>query len=441
MRPPVVGNFRRRPRVRTVIFACLFALGFMGYVERTTVAIAAERMMPELGLTQIQYGWLINAFMICYMAFQVPGAVLGQRWGARRAIAAIGFITAAAAAATALAPPGRASWMVLALVFLTRSILGAAQAPLFPVTSGVIESWYPVKRWALMQGLLVTGIWLGAAATPPVVAWLMNEFSWRVALVATSVPAVLIAAFWARYARNRPAEHPSVQAEELAQLRDNPPAVDAHLSWKQIATLLCDRRIALVTLSYLLMNYVFYLVSFWCFLYLVQERHFARLEGGGLASLPFLAAAVAAAVGGRICDRLCERYGTRVGLRAVPMLALPTATVFLVLTGAVASAYLAVVVLCLAFFFTELTEGPYWAATMRMAPTEVMAATGILNTGGNLGGVIATPTIAALSSGRHWMAVFSLGAVLMIAAAILWAFIDAKEMRRISPTAEIRASA
>ena len=123
------------------------------------------------------------------------------------------------------------------------------------------------------------------------------------------------------------------------------------------------------------------------------------------------------------------------------MLALPAAAVFLVFTGAVGSAYLAVAVLCLAFLFTELTEGPYWAATMRMAPTEVMAATGILNTGGNLGGVIATPTIAALSSGHHWMAVFSLGAALMIAAAILWAFIDVKETRGTSAAAEIRASA
>jgi hypothetical protein len=39
------------------------------------------------------------------------------------------------------------------------------------------------------------------------------------------------------------------------------------------------------------------------------------------------------------------------------------------------------------------------------------------------------------------MAVFSLGAALMIAAAILWAFIDVKETRGPSAAAEIRASA
>jgi MFS family permease len=198
--------------------------------------------------------------------------------------------------------------------------------------------------------------------------------------------------------------------------------------------------VALLTLSYFLMNYVFYLVTFWCFIYLVDERHFTLLEGGGMASLPFIAAAIAAAVGGRLCDSLCSRYGVRTGMRVIPVAALPIAAIFLVLTGVVDSSYLAVAALSLAFAFTELTEGPYWAATMRAAPTEVMASTAVLNTGGNLGGVVATPTIAMLSAGHHWTAIFGLGAVLSVLAAGLWFFFDIDAPESVPHSDEVGAA-
>ncbi len=411
-------------RVRWAIFAFLFGFGFLGYVQRTGVAIAAERMVPELGLTQVEFGWLLNAFLISYTIFQLPGAVLGQWFGARRTLAVIGFVTVAAASSMALAPAGRADLMVFVLMLLARFVLGTAQSALYPVASGTIEGWFPVRRWGLAQGLLVTGLWLGAACTPPLIAWLMGHWGWRFALIASSVPSLVAVIFWYRYARDRPAEHRSVEERELAELTENPPTIDAHVGLREVLHLLQDRRIALLTSSYFLMNYVFYLVTFWCFLYLVQERHFTLLEGGGLASLPFLAAAIAAGAGGQLCDRLCTRYGARVGLRVLPVLALPAAAAFLVLTGFAANDYLAVAALCMAFAGTELTEGAFWTAAMRSAPAEVMASTAVLNTGGNLGGVVATPTIAWLSAGHHWTTVFVLGASLSVLAAVLWFFID-----------------
>ena len=54
----------------------------------------------------------------------------------------------------------------------------------------------------------------------------------------------------------------------------------------RVGRILASRDILLLTLSYISMNYVFYLLANWCFLYLIQERHFATLEGGVLASLP-----------------------------------------------------------------------------------------------------------------------------------------------------------
>ena len=79
----------RLPRIRYPVFAMLFAFAFTGYVQRSGVSVAAERMMPELGLSQVQIGWLFTAFLITYAVFQIPGALIGQVLGARRILAII----------------------------------------------------------------------------------------------------------------------------------------------------------------------------------------------------------------------------------------------------------------------------------------------------------------------------------------------------------------
>jgi len=416
----------RRFRIRTPIFAMLFAFAFTGYVQRTSVSIAAERMMPELGLSQVQVGWLFTAFLLTYSIFQIPGALVGQWLGPRRVLAAIGLVTILASVLTAAAPVLAAASVMLIALLLARSLLGVAQSALFPIASGAIRHWYPVGAWGSMQGLIVTGLWLGAATASPLIARLMQDYGWQAALVITSLPSLLLVALWYAFARDRPEEHPAVSPAELAELAGNPPYdPGAPLTARRVFRVLADSQILRITASYFIMNYVFYLVMFWSFLYLVQERHLSVLESGWLASLPFVVAGAASAAGGRLADRLRARFGDRIGMRIIPLVALPCAAVFLYLTVSVVSPYWAIAALCLGFACVEVTEGSFWGATMRLAPSDTMAATAVLNTGGNLGGVVATPIIAALSAGHSWTVVFATGAVTSIAAAALWFTIDA----------------
>ena len=96
----------RRWRIRWTIFALLFGFAIFGYVQRTGIAIAADRMLPELGLTQIQFGWLLNAFLIAYTVLQVPGALAGQWLGPRLALGLVGFVSTLATLSMALLPAG-----------------------------------------------------------------------------------------------------------------------------------------------------------------------------------------------------------------------------------------------------------------------------------------------------------------------------------------------
>jgi MFS transporter, ACS family, glucarate transporter len=416
---------RRRPFVRWKIFSLLFAFGLMAYVQQRGLAVASYRMMPELNLSQMQIGWLEWAFLLGYAALQFPGGVLGQRLGARTTFIVIGLLAFLATVTTPLAPLVLAGSALFAVLLSLQLLLGLAQSPIFPVTAGVVEAWFRADQWPFVQGALSLGLGLGGAVTPPVVAWLMSSFGWQQALAWTTLPALVLIAVWAWYARDTPSEHPAVGPAELAEIDTlSQGKVDASISWRRLWILLKSRDLLALTVSYLCMNYVYYLLGNWCFLYLVQERHFTVLESGWLASTPPLAAALGAGIGGKLGSVLGIRYGTRRGLHIIPFISLPAAGILLLAAVNAANAYLAVGALALCFACVELNEGPYWAAVMHLARGDTMSASGLLNTGGNIGGLVATPIVAYLSGQHEWTTAFVLGSVFAFASAAAWLLVD-----------------
>src|SRR5487761_66020 len=235
-----------KPRIRWRIFGFLFAFGLIAYVQRTGVTIAAERMMPDLHLTQLQIGWIEQAFVIGYALFQLPGGLLGQRFGARAAFTAFGIAAFAAVMVTPAAPELLGGTALFVALVGSQLVLGIAQGGIFPVSNGVFEAWFPARQWALALGAQNMGLNLGAALTPPLIAVLMSTVGWQQALAWSTIPAVLVIALWAWYARNTPREHPSVCAAELAELGETAQAaVDDKITLRRLLRLLAHRNSAL----------------------------------------------------------------------------------------------------------------------------------------------------------------------------------------------------
>ena len=420
-------NFKVPPRlrVRWIIFGYMFAFAFIIYLQRTSSSVTAVQMMPELGITQVQLGWLFTAYLVAYMVFQLPGGIFGQWAGARNALIVTGFLGCAAAIATPLLPLVLAGAALLIALLIARIVLGVAHAPLFPISTGVFESWFPVGHWGLPNGLQTAGLQFGSAAATPMIAVLMESHGWKNALLWTTLPALAVVALWSWYGRDSPSEHPSVSAAELSELHAGGAAhAGAGINRHDLLRVLANKDILLLAISYTIMNYVFYLLSTWSFLYLVQERHLSVLESGWLASLPFMAAALGAAVGGKLSDDLTVRFGLRIGYRAVPLVSLPLAGLLLFAGVESSNPYLAIAALSLAFAATEITEAAYSAATIAVAREHTMAAWGVVGTGGNLGGVIGTPIVAILSAHHAWTAAFLTGTVAAIVSGLLWWWID-----------------
>jgi ACS family glucarate transporter-like MFS transporter len=378
--------------VRWNILAVLVAMSFVAYVLRTNMSVAGESMMGELGLSQVELGMVLAAFAWGYALFQFPGGVFGDIFGPRRVLTWIAVCWGIANLAIGLVPGADLAGPGVLLVSLIalRFAMGVVQAPVFPVVAATIRNWFPPGGWALPNALSNAGLTLGAAATGPLIAWLAVTVGWRLSFILTAPLGFVVALVWWRYGRDFPTEHPGVGDAESAFIKAGrePIVAEEPGAWKRV---LRDRNVILLTVSYFCMNYVFYIFFNWFFIYLVQVRGFATLEGGFLATLPWLVGAV-------------------------------------VWAGAAATnAYLAVALLALCFGCTQLSDPAYWSAITSVGGRHTAAAAGVLNTGGNVVGGFGAILVPLVAERFGWVAALSTGSLMAVVAAVLWLFIRADE--------------
>src|SRR5260370_18413465 len=97
---PTAARFADRARLHTALrlLPFLFALYLANYLDRTSVAYAAIGMTRELGFSDRVFGLGAGVFFVSYVALQIPGPLLVERWSARRMISftiiALGSMTA-----------------------------------------------------------------------------------------------------------------------------------------------------------------------------------------------------------------------------------------------------------------------------------------------------------------------------------------------------------
>jgi MFS transporter, ACS family, glucarate transporter len=419
----------RSSYVRWNILALLVLASFVAYVLRTNMSIAGDRMMGELGLSQVQLGWVLAAFAWGYALFQFPGGLLGEWLGGRKALTVIAVLWGALNLLVALVPGSSATGPLAIIIMLAglRFLMGAAQAPMFPVLAGhTIARWFPVTGWALPNGLTNMGLTLGAAATAPLIAGLIQAFGWRGSFVLTAPLAFLFAGVWWWYGRDDPSQHRAVNAQELAIIdADRPPGGPVSDPRAALKLVLRNREVLLITASYFFSNYVFYFFFNWLYIYLVQVRKFEELQGGALAAAPWVAGAFAATLGGWICDRLTRRHGIRMGCRVVVMIGLVLSGGFILAAAAASSPYVAVIYLSLCLASQQFTDSAYWAAATSVGGRHSPAACGVLNTGGNVVGGIGALMVPLTARTLGWPAALATASLFAFVGAVLWLWIRA----------------
>src|SRR5262252_6049309 len=198
-------------KVRWRIVGMIMAASAVAFMLRTTLSIVGPAIKAELGLSETQLGLVLSASVTTYALGQIPGGLVGERFGQRRvmtwSLAGWGVVTLL----TGLLPSHTvlSTWLILGLLLMFNGAMGFLQAPLFPVANGgTVRAWLPSRQWALASALQNTAYTLASAGAAPMLVWLVLRFGWRMAFVSGAPLAVGLAALWWWDTRDNPADHP-----------------------------------------------------------------------------------------------------------------------------------------------------------------------------------------------------------------------------------------
>ncbi|HZQ96285.1 MAG TPA: MFS transporter [Candidatus Sulfotelmatobacter sp.] len=420
---------QRTSSVRWFIASMAGAFAFVSYVQRMNISVAAELMMPDLGISKNEMGQVFSSFLWGYAIFQLPVGRLGDAIGPRITLALAALFWGLTTVLTGLLPRMFAAGSAALLIGLmaVRFVLGATEAATFPVGSRAIRNWTPPGERAFANSFMMAGSASAAAASAPLVSWLMVRFGWRPAFYITSLFAFAIAAVWYIAVRDDPRQHKWVSQQELRRI--HPGQAERHTHPASLSQILGNRDILFLSLSYTCEGYVLFIFVFWLYIYLVEVRGFSLLHGGLAASLPWLAALASAPIGGFVCDRLSESRGRFAGARMVIILGYGLSGCLLFAAAKFHGRFAVIAALCVSVAALYFAEPAFWATAVHLSKENAGAVSGIMNTAGILGGIVSTSVTPVIVKYFGWLPALGSGAAVAVACAGLWLVIGRRPPR------------
>ncbi len=413
---------------RWLMIGLLFVVYVLMFIDRVNISIAAKYIMPEYGLSDVQFGWIFSAFVLGYALVQIPGGWLGDRFGPRRVLTSAILWWSVFTAATALAGDLFLTSLVgvVGSFAVVRVLIGLGEAAAPPNGNRVIANWVAPQERALAHGIAIGGSSLGAALTPPLIVWIMLAWGWRATFYLAGGVGVVVALVWYWLSADRPAEHRWVNKEELqyinqdAESSPTPSPSSAVVPWR---VLLGQRDLWFLTAAYFVLGYIFYIYFSWFYLYLVNVRGFSMLDGGFYTTAPFLASAIASPIGGWLSDHLSRRFGKRLGRCGIGGVSFLCVAGFISAGAAAEDPYLAILWLSLGAGSLSLSASSYWAVTIDLAKPYAGTVSGFMNMGGNLGGAISPTLTPYLAQHIGWEGTLYATAVLALFGALCWLWV------------------
>jgi MFS family permease len=304
---PVTVPTAPASRTRFKVLGFGVALAGVTYLDRVCISVTANQIRQDLSLDIQQMSYVFSAFTTAYAIFEIPTGYWGDRIGTRRVLTRIVLWWSAFTALTAAA--FSYPWLLVA-----RFLFGIGEAGAWPNVAKTFSRWFPSSERGTAQGIFFMGAHLMGGLTPLLVRAMLDHMHWRWVFVVFGMVGVVWAWFWYRWFRDDPAEHPGVNAAEVAKIVAGRRVESSHsLRWSDALPLLRNRNVIGLCISYFTQSYGFYFYITWLPTYLEKARGFTAMRLGLLAGLPLILSVVADLVGGVSTDWASRRFGLRWG--------------------------------------------------------------------------------------------------------------------------------
>lgn len=411
--------------VRWFLIFWLFVLSAVAFLDRVNISVAGTAIAETYAFTNVQLGYVFSSFLMGYAVFQTVGGRLADRLGSRRVLAA-GVIWWGVFTALTAALPTTVMHAVLLLI-MTRFLLGAGEAVVYPASNQFVARWIPVQERGIANGVIFAGVGAGAGLSPPLIVYLMSHFGWRWSFWVCSVLGFIAGVVWFIAARDEPRRHTQVSQAELRHIEaglataNNATDPSSIVPWARVIR---SREVWALTVSYFCYGYVAWIFFSWFYIYLAKVRGMNLKASAFYAMLPFLAMAAACPLGGVISDYLTKSRGRRVGRCGVAVFSIALAAGFIALGSQVASASVASVVLAGGAGALYLSQSSFWSVTADIAGRSSGSVSGFMNMGAQLGGALTASLTPAIAAQLGWTASFLVAAGLCMVGAIAWFLVD-----------------
>jgi MFS family permease len=393
----------------TVVLALLCAMYFLFFVDRVSISTAAPLIKADLKISNTQLGLAFSAFAVPYAFFQLIGGWIGDRLGPRLTLAIccalVGISTALTGAITGIAS-----------LILLRLALGFGEGAGFPTATRAMASWTPQGNWGFAQGIVHSFARIGNAVTPPIMAGLLLFSTWRVTFVMLGAVSLLWPAVWIWYYRNDPREHPAMTDALLETLPVRSAGAAQTIPWLRLG-----RHVMPLTIVDFCYGWTLWLFLTWIPAFFFENYHqnlqTSALFSGGV----LLAGVIGDTAGGIATDRLLRKTGSLViARRGVIVAGFLGAFIFLIPVVLIHDLKTAAVCLSLAFFFAELIVGPIWSVPMDIAPRYSGTASGMMNFGFGVAGLVSPLSFGYLVDRTgSWVVPFIASILLLLLGAVL----------------------
>ena len=401
--PAIEQSARRRIALRLLPY--LWLLYMIAFLDRVNVAYAALEMSSDLHFTDAVFGFGAGAFFVGYVLLEIPGALIVERWSARRWIARIMLSWGLVTVLLGFVQTARQ-------FYLARFLLGAAEAGFFPGVLVYLTHWFGRQDRTKAVAALMSAIPLASIFGSPIAGKILSAHwhglaGWRWLFILEGIPALFFGVFTIFYLTDWPAQSSWLTKEEREWItgeleREKQSKASSISVWQALR----QRNVLMLTLIYFLGTAGLYGFTFWLPTILKRASGYSTWVVTLLVTLPYLAALAATLVNGWHSDRTQERRLHA----AIPLFVGGAALLCAMVWSSHTWTQLAFFIL-----FAACVHGYqpcFWALpTATLTASAAAASIGMINSLGNLGG-FAGPYLVGYLSTRTGSFVPALGVLM-----------------------------
>jgi MFS family permease len=371
------GNSENTRGYRIGVVALLTAGTFINSMDRASLSVAAPFIIKEFHISTVAMGVALSAFFWSYVIGNFPSGYLADRYGAKTVLGWCAAFWSVFSVITGFAHN-------VTHILLARLGVGLGESAALPCTNKIVAGNFPSQERGTATAVSLTGIRLGMAATPFLMAYLIVHWGWRVAFYGTGLGSLLWCVVWYFWFQDR---------SELRRREADARPQHAKIPWAEVFT---NRAILGLLVVKFTQDFLQWLFLTWVPSYLVMERHFSIVKMGIYGSLPYATACVTQPFVGMCSDWLIRRGWSMNRARKTVQVILQLLSATVIMVGFVDDPMIAVLFLTISIAAESNAAGHVWVIISEVVPPKMVGSVGgMINSVGSAAGIL-SPIVTGL---------------------------------------------